>query len=368
MTTKKVVKKTAAKKTVAKKSTKKPVAKKVSSKPQPVAVAPVVVEPQPIIEAVQPKKVKAPKRGARRCDICKQRGTKRTIFPMSFQHFGVDWAHAKCLRKRDKTNPYTPLPKPDAGTIEVDIKRCGINPKLLAVYKDLNNVTYLRVDRTKQDATFVVCKRWQVELITMDGETADSLNLQIVKTADIQATARLLLRPVCDSVTITHRAKLALYNVLGTKEIQAMATTEVTEKFATVAATTKKPAVKKADSKPAVEEKKSTKKTAAVKTAPAKKVAGKTAKTEAPAERKMRPSLVTFKRLPNEKKDEKLPKQALIILETVQKAKGSAIATDKLFAALEGKIDTAQPIPRIYAFYRKTLIDGGFIKVTEIAA
>jgi hypothetical protein len=292
----------------------------------------------------------------RRCELCgKTSKLRKSIVPFSRVQHGVDWAHEKCLRKRDKKTPFKPELMESQIPVQLDPDTCDVDPKMLAVYRDRNGVVYLRVARSKRYADMLACKRWQVERVRMDADTADALYLQPVNRAGILAQARLLLRPSNCSVTISQRALLTLHNVLGTKEIEIMTTKDVA-KFATVTGTKKQPA-----KKPATAEVAAPKKTAAKKAAPKK-----TAAKKEPTERAPRLSLVTLKKKYKDGKDEKLPAQAQTILSVLESNSGK-LTTDKLFAKLEGKLDSAQPAARIYAFYRKRLIDGGYITAAKVA-
>lgn len=217
-----------------------------------------------------------------------------------------------------------------------------IQPEALAVYRDINGVLYLRVTREAGKADFVVMKRFEVERISIDAETTKGLDLRPVNRASQSSLASRLLRPVSNCVTISLRAKHALEAVLRYKEIEKMET-KTGGKFAKVTAPKSKGTA--------------TKKVAAETT---NKSATKKADTKKSEPRGK--AIVELKRMPKEGKD-KLPKQAVAILETLEK-KGGKLATDKLFAALEGKIETSQPIARIYAFYRKPLLAGGYIKLS----
>lgn len=72
------------------------------------------------------------------------------------------------------------------------------------------------------------------------------------------------------------------------------------------------------------------------------------------------PQVVTFKK---DAKEGTLPKQAVAILEIVSKA--GTLTVDQLKAKMEGKITTTQPVASIWSFYRKQLIDDGYIKVAK---
>lgn len=67
---------------------------------------------------------------------------------------------------------------------------------------------------------------------------------------------------------------------------------------------------------------------------------------------------VTLKHMPKE--SDKLPKQALTILETLKAHKGK-LSVAQLIDAIAKKLETVQPPKRIFVFYRKRLVDGGFI-------
>ena len=229
---------------------------------------------------------------------------------------------------------YLQLAKQLVHTAEVD-------SKVLTVCRDLNNVLYLQVTRGFGTAEFIVNKSSRVERITLDAAAIRNLDLQVVEGASIAELTRLLLRPRSEYVTISIRAKFALLQILNLEGIETMASEK---KFATITAP---------------------RGTTATKAAPEKKAAKPVKAEKKAAEKKVvHATLVTLKRMPKEGKEaDKLPPQAVVILETLQK-KGGKLETTKLFTALQGKLDTQQPINRIYAFYRKRLLDGGFITVS----
>ena len=67
-------------------------------------------------------------------------------------------------------------------------------------------------------------------------------------------------------------------------------------------------------------------------------------------------TLVT-KAVPNRK----LPAQALIILNTIEALGGSATQSEIVGALLENGLKTVQSPKRIYTFYRKDLMEEGYI-------
>lgn len=59
---------------------------------------------------------------------------------------------------------------------------------------------------------------------------------------------------------------------------------------------------------------------------------------------------------------EKMPTQAKVILSVL--AQEGPLAKEALVAALDGKIETKQPIERIVSFYQKRLVDEGYITMS----
>ena len=59
-----------------------------------------------------------------------------------------------------------------------------------------------------------------------------------------------------------------------------------------------------------------------------------------------------------------LPAQAAGIL-TVLKAKGGKLTVAELTKAMDGKIETKQPMGAIWGFYRSKLIKGGYVSVAK---
>lgn len=66
-------------------------------------------------------------------------------------------------------------------------------------------------------------------------------------------------------------------------------------------------------------------------------------------------------------KDEKLAPQARVIVNTVESA-GKPLDREELVKALDGKLQTRQPIGRIVTYYQKLLVERGYITITEQAA
>jgi hypothetical protein len=62
--------------------------------------------------------------------------------------------------------------------------------------------------------------------------------------------------------------------------------------------------------------------------------------------------------------DDKLPKQAQVLSETLAAAGKKGFTKDEFVAALEGKLETRQPIERIIAYYQKKLETMGLVKVS----
>lgn len=204
------------------------------------------------------------------------------------------------------------------------------------IFRDVNGVCYLRVavGPKKGEAQFIVNKGFSVELVRIPSRTMSGagLNLEAVEGSSIFEVAKRLMHPLNEQVTISQQAKEILSQLLNNKEIETMATAKKA-KFASVTA----PAAKAA----------------------AQKSAGGKKGGFAPRA----PQTITFKKAA---KEGELPKQATVILEVLQK-KGPKLMSDKLFAALEGQIETTQPVKVIWAFYRKRLIDGGYLTVADAA-
>jgi uncharacterized Zn finger protein (UPF0148 family) len=201
----------------------------------------------------------------------------------------------------------------------------------LAVFRDQNGTTYLLVSQARKSAQYVVLKGFSVEEVTIPRLSELSMGLQQETRASIQSVAKRLLRPLNNSVIISKRAFERLTSIVNNKELQMAETTE------------------------AKTAKKSTK--AAV--IPASKNKGAKGIGYVPD------YTVVLKKQPKE--DTKLPKQALAILAVLQK-KGGTLEYPKLIAALEGQIETQQPVAKIWSFYRNRLEEEGFVQVKEKAA
>lgn len=246
---------------------------------------------------------------------------------------------------RPKARKGKPLPpiavaNEKAAVKEPELKTVPIDYEALQVFRDQNGVVYLRVSIEPNSAKFVVHKGFSVELVEIDYKSVKSLYLQPVVDASILEAAKRLLHPLNDQVTISQRAKEHLTTFVNDKEIQTMATkptAKAIKKFSTVNA----PAAK------------GSKEAKAAKSA-AKKPAGEPRKNAASEKE------VKYKKAP---KDGDLPKQAEQIVE-ILKAKGSMTVAE-LQKAMEGKVQTKQPMSAIWGFYRARLIAGGFITVAE---
>lgn len=72
-------------------------------------------------------------------------------------------------------------------------------------------------------------------------------------------------------------------------------------------------------------------------------------------------AMVTLKRMVE--KGEVSP-QAFAIL-GILKSKGGTLGTEELKHAMQSKVDSVQPMSRIWAFYRARLVEKGFIAVQK---
>ena len=70
-------------------------------------------------------------------------------------------------------------------------------------------------------------------------------------------------------------------------------------------------------------------------------------------------AVVRLKKMPE---SSELPPQAFVIL-SILKAKGGALGVEELVKAMESKVESVQPMARIWAFYRTRLVRTGFISV-----
>lgn len=236
----------------------------------------------------------------------------------------------KALKKRG------PAPKPLKGTV----KKGVVHLDVYQVFRDQNGVAYLRVGMNEKGAQFIVNKGFHVEMIQTNHHHArTALYLQPVVGASIIECVKRLLRPMNDQVTISLVAKTKLDEISKIKELNMKSTTKTNAtKFSTVTAPAAKGKGKKSSSAPK----------------------GKKADT---GERKSRleNQVVTLKKMPAE---DKVPLQAFQICK-VLKGKGGKTAVSKLVEALNGVVETKQPMTAIWAFYRGRLMKDGFIAITE---
>jgi hypothetical protein len=72
-----------------------------------------------------------------------------------------------------------------------------------------------------------------------------------------------------------------------------------------------------------------------------------------------RTAVVTLKKMPDENA---LPAQAFAML-GVLKAKGGSLAVEELKKAMEGKVESKQAMAAVWAHYRKSLTEKGFIRM-----
>ena len=230
-----------------------------------------------------------------------------------------------------KARDYIAHPLPDAAPSRLSPG----DSASLAVFRDQHGVVYLRVATGRKGTSqYVVNKGFAVEEVTIGRASEISMGFEQVANASLVATAKRLLLPLNDSVIISKRAQERLTAICNNKEIEMAEVAEATAK---------------------------TKKFTKV-TAPTEKKKGKnTSKGIGYVPN----YTVTLKKQPKE--DTKLPKQALAILGVLQK-KGGSLEYTKLIAALEGQIETAQPVAKIWSFYRNRLETEGFVVVKEAPA
>jgi hypothetical protein len=106
---------------------------------------------------------------------------------------------------------------------------------------------------------------------------------------------------------------------------------------------------------------------AASATAPAANATGTT--TAAPAKPAAPKTIDTFKFVKPVAEGEKLAPQARVIVNVLADHK-NGLTREDLSKALEGKLQTRQPIGRIVTYYQKTLVERGYITIdaVEVAA
>lgn len=95
--------------------------------------------------------------------------------------------------------------------------------------------------------------------------------------------------------------------------------------------------------------------------------AGAAPAAAAPAAAPAKPKTVdTFTFIKNVPEGGKLAPQARVIVNVLQEK--TSLTRDALNVALEGKLQTRQPIGRIVTYYQKTLVEAGYISITEAPA
>lgn len=102
---------------------------------------------------------------------------------------------------------------------------------------------------------------------------------------------------------------------------------------------------------------------AATATPPAANVAGTTTAPAKPAAPK---TIDTFKFVKGVAEGEKLAPQARVIVNMLADHK-NGLTREDLAKALEGKLQTRQPIGRIVTYYQKTLVERGYITIDAVA-
>ena len=75
----------------------------------------------------------------------------------------------------------------------------------------------------------------------------------------------------------------------------------------------------------------------------------------------VRDSVVTLKKMAEKSE---LPSQAFAIL-GILKAKGGTLGTEELKKAMNSKVESVQPMARIWAFYRARLVRKGFVSLAK---
>jgi hypothetical protein len=97
-------------------------------------------------------------------------------------------------------------------------------------------------------------------------------------------------------------------------------------------------------------------------TAPAANAAGTTTTPAKPAAPK---TIDTFKFVKPVAEGEKLAPQARVIINVLSEHK-AGLTREDLSKALDGKLQTRQPIGRIVTYYQKTLVERGYISIDAV--
>lgn len=193
-------------------------------------------------------------------------------------------------------------------------------------FKDSYSCCYLRVEVTEDEQIYVTHTGKAVDAIRINRMAFMARGMEpLVHLPPIMA-AQHLARPA-DRVLVTPEAQTYLDHILKSKEIDMNITANPPKKSAKKKSTTAKPAAAK-----------------------------KGAKQER-APRK--PALVTLKKAP---KEEQAP-QAQLFLDALKKLGGKNVPTDKLCAAVEGKLKTKQPVAAVWNHYRRGYLESGVITV-----
>lgn len=201
-----------------------------------------------------------------------------------------------------------------------------------AVYRTDEGQAYLRIRESNKTFTAITNDGKTVNLVVVPQATVKS-RLQIVPGATILDAARILLSPLSKSVTISPVAKSELEKIVSNKEIIDMAT--------------KKKAAKK-----------STSTSTAAKKSVAKKSNGG---VSSPRNENAEVKLVSH---PKESDKIKNRERTLVILDTLKKH-GGKMKVPALLKAIDGKVNegTKRTVESVWAFYRSSLVNQGFIKV-----
>jgi hypothetical protein len=101
---------------------------------------------------------------------------------------------------------------------------------------------------------------------------------------------------------------------------------------------------------------------AASATAPAANTAGAQTAPAAPAKPK---TIDTFRFIKGVQEGAKLAPQARVIVNVLSEFK-NGVTREDLNKALEGKLQTRQPIGRIVTYYQKLLVESGYISIDEV--
>ncbi len=208
-----------------------------------------------------------------------------------------------------------------AAKVTEETKTPAGKPYMILV--DAQAVAYLRVavgPEGKKSQYIINTGSKAVDVIEMDKATAKARGLTEVPEASVLEAAKVLAKPLVSGIIVSERATKYLNEILNDPEMIEMAKAKAA--------------------------KATTKKSAAPKTA-------KGATTRATVD-----AVVAFKKL---QKDGELPPQAVAIVELLKKS--GELQVSKLLEKMSAVVKTKQTMQIIFSFYKKRMIDGGFIAV-----